>query len=346
MTKKYFLLFMTMFALTLTNNAQTTIFDPDFSDGTYTGVAAVETDLVAHADWNAGHFGNSNTWVAFKTGAGQDVLRTGAFFTWMLANTPITAADGDVITVRTVVDYGFTGQSFGTEPDENMAFVGLLNQNNPQSGSEGNTPNRDGVMVVNKGSTNQIALTNNNGAGTPFDANSAILATESSHLYEVTIEYTIGSTAAASTKKARISSINGDNGASISSVSTGLSENVYNSLTGSGAYFFNWALRFGFGSSEISHLHMRRVEITKNSAVLSTNDFNNFDFSISPNPVSDVLTISSQENIKTVEIYNLLGKKVLTSNSTSIDVSSLSKSVYLLKLSSDKGVSTKKLIKN
>lgn len=348
MKKNYLCLFAFVFAIAINTNSQTTIFDPDFTDGTYTGVATVEADLEAHADWNAGHFGNSNTWVAFQTGAGQHVLRTGAFFTYMIAdNKPITATDGDVITIRTVIDYGFTGQSYGSEADENMLFTGLLSINNPTSGSEGNVPNRDGVMVVNKAQSNQIALTNNNGVGTAFDTSTAILTTESSHLYEVTIEYTLGDSAANSTKKARINSINGSNGASISDVSTGLSENVYNALTGSGAYFFNWALRFGFGSSELSHLHMRRLEITKNSSVLSTERFNNFDFALYPNPVTKELNINSQENINKIQIFNLLGKKVLESTSTkSLDVSSLNGSVYLVKLTSDKGVSTKKFIKN
>jgi hypothetical protein len=68
--------------------------------------------------------------------------------------------------------------------------------------------------------------------------------------------------------------------------------------------------------------------------------------SIYPNPVKNQLFINSQETIQSVEIFNLLGKKVLTSNSTnSVDVSSLSKSVYILKLTSDNGVSTKRFVK-
>ncbi|WP_165732691.1 T9SS type A sorting domain-containing protein [Polaribacter sp. 20A6] len=66
-----------------------------------------------------------------------------------------------------------------------------------------------------------------------------------------------------------------------------------------------------------------------------------------PNPAEDQLFISSKETLNKVEIFNLLGKKVLsTTNTKSIDVSSLTKSVYLVKISSDKGISTKKLVKN
>lgn len=82
------------------------------------------------------------------------------------------------------------------------------------------------------------------------------------------------------------------------------------------------------------------------AGTLTTEKFNNFEFSMYPNPTNKVLTISSKETLKSVEIFNLLGKKVLSSTKNTIDVSSLSSSVYLVKLTSDKGVSTKKLIKN
>ena len=102
------------------------------------------------------------------------------------------------------------------------------------------------------------------------------------------------------------------------------------------------------GNSTINGIYQNSLSITKNGAVLSSEKFNNFEFSMSPNPVNNILTIKSGESIKKVEIFNLLGKRILTSlnvNNT-IDVSSLSKSVYLLKLTSDRGISTKKLIKN
>ncbi|MGJ8743953.1 T9SS type A sorting domain-containing protein [Polaribacter sp.] len=71
------------------------------------------------------------------------------------------------------------------------------------------------------------------------------------------------------------------------------------------------------------------------------------DVKMYPNPVENQLFFNAKETLNKVEIFNLLGKKVLsTTNTNSIDVSSLSKSVYLVKISSDKGTSTKKLVKN
>ena len=71
------------------------------------------------------------------------------------------------------------------------------------------------------------------------------------------------------------------------------------------------------------------------------------DVKMYPNPVENQLFFSSKETLNKVEIYNLLGKKVLsTTNTNAIDISSLNKSVYLVKISSDKGTTTKKLVKN
>ena len=53
-------------------------------------------------------------------------------------------------------------------------------------------------------------------------------------------------------------------------------------------------------------------------------------FSIKPNPVIDILTITSNDEIKDVCIYNLSGQCVLHTTQTSIDVSSLNQSMYIV----------------
>jgi hypothetical protein len=57
-------------------------------------------------------------------------------------------------------------------------------------------------------------------------------------------------------------------------------------------------------------------------------------YSIFPNPVDHILTVSSSKNIiSRIEIYDMVGKKVYSqANSNSIDVSSFSKGLYLLKV--------------
>jgi hypothetical protein len=87
--------------------------------------------------------------------------------------------------------------------------------------------------------------------------------------------------------------------------------------------------------------------LLQSTTTLSTNDKNAFEFSMYPNPVKDVLNINTKEPLEKVEVFNLLGKSVLSvSNVTkSIDVSALSKSLYIVKLTSQNGVSTKKFVK-
>ena len=83
-----------------------------------------------------------------------------------------------------------------------------------------------------------------------------------------------------------------------------------------------------------------------NNSALSISDFDNIEFYIHPNPVSDLIYIHGLVS-KDVIIYSILGKKVLkTSNQNTIDVSSLSKGVYFIKVSDGVNTLTKKFIKN
>jgi hypothetical protein len=74
------------------------------------------------------------------------------------------------------------------------------------------------------------------------------------------------------------------------------------------------------------------------------------DFSYYPNPVNDILTISSKTNITSVQVLNLLGQKVmdLKNNSVSaqVDMSNLSPGAYFVKVVSRKLTKTMRIIKN
>lgn len=69
-----------------------------------------------------------------------------------------------------------------------------------------------------------------------------------------------------------------------------------------------------------------------------------------PNPANKELNISSEKIINSIEIYNSLGQKIyqenIKSKEKSIDISSISKGVYIIGVSTDKGFVRKKLIKN
>ncbi len=79
---------------------------------------------------------------------------------------------------------------------------------------------------------------------------------------------------------------------------------------------------------------------------LGIDDLNQLDISIYPNPTSDKLYIDGLV-VQDVIIYSVLGKEVVKiSNQNSIDVSSLSKGVYFIKVSDGINASIKKFIKD
>jgi hypothetical protein len=86
------------------------------------------------------------------------------------------------------------------------------------------------------------------------------------------------------------------------------------------------------------------VRFVRDATSLSTTDFSN-SITIYPNPVKNMLTIDGLV-VQDVVIYSVLGKVVLKmNNQNTIDVSSLSKGVYFIKVSDGINASTKKFIK-
>ena len=82
---------------------------------------------------------------------------------------------------------------------------------------------------------------------------------------------------------------------------------------------------------------------------LGVSDMNSFDFAYYPNPVKDVLNIKSQKEVKSVEVFNLTGQKVVSSTKVlngQINVNALTAGTYVFKVILDDGqVETFKIIK-
>jgi hypothetical protein len=84
-----------------------------------------------------------------------------------------------------------------------------------------------------------------------------------------------------------------------------------------------------------------------NNNTLSTQNFqtNTLKAAIYPNPAFENLTIEIENELKSVEIYSLLGQKVMTATAKNVNISSLSKGIYMVRIEDkNKAVSTKKLI--
>jgi hypothetical protein len=92
--------------------------------------------------------------------------------------------------------------------------------------------------------------------------------------------------------------------------------------------------------TEISNLYTNNV--------LSSSDFNqnNLKVAMYPNPVNDILNIDIENEIKSVEIYNIQGQRVIQSNSKQIETSSLNSGIYMVRIEdTNGGIATQKLIK-
>ncbi|KOS05180.1 hypothetical protein AM493_03370 [Flavobacterium akiainvivens] len=77
--------------------------------------------------------------------------------------------------------------------------------------------------------------------------------------------------------------------------------------------------------------------------------FNKFITTVYPNPVSDVLNITNENAIDTVEIYNLIGQLIYTAkpaqNNVSVNVSNLNAGVYIVNTSAKGKQTSQRIIK-
>ncbi len=70
-------------------------------------------------------------------------------------------------------------------------------------------------------------------------------------------------------------------------------------------------------------------------------------FNVYPNPTNSIINIKTNHIISKIDVYNLLGTKVLSSNKNKIDVSELQTGMYLLKIQTENNQQiTKRFIKN
>ena len=87
--------------------------------------------------------------------------------------------------------------------------------------------------------------------------------------------------------------------------------------------------------------------LTQSPTVLDSQSFQtkNLKASMYPNPTTDTFTIEMENEVKSVEIFSLQGQKVLTSKNKNVNVSGLSKGMYLVRIEDvDNAVATKKLM--
>ena len=70
-------------------------------------------------------------------------------------------------------------------------------------------------------------------------------------------------------------------------------------------------------------------------------------YSIYPNPTNGKVTIQNVESaIETIQVFDLTGKMVFETRQTTFDITHLPTATYVIQIRTDKGVLTRKLLKN
>ena len=78
---------------------------------------------------------------------------------------------------------------------------------------------------------------------------------------------------------------------------------------------------------------------------LGTSEVNQVEYSVFPNPTSDIINIETKGKLSSSILYNMTGQKVLSTNEKQLNISSLPKGTYVLKTIIDGNENTKKIIK-
>lgn len=104
------------------------------------------------------------------------------------------------------------------------------------------------------------------------------------------------------------------------------------------------------GCESNRNINANRFAVTTTLVVLGNASFNAGAFSVFPNPVDNLLTISSREILKSVSIYNTIGQEIIHLNPNqkelNMNTTPLNTGVYFLKLNTEKESRTIKIVKN
>ncbi len=81
-------------------------------------------------------------------------------------------------------------------------------------------------------------------------------------------------------------------------------------------------------------------------STISLQELGTINFNLFPNPTNNELNITTNENVESIVIYNLLGEVVQTETKSKFSVEQLTTGVYTIQVKTNKGIGTKRFIKN
>ena len=107
--------------------------------------------------------------------------------------------------------------------------------------------------------------------------------------------------------------------------------------------------QIGITTAMVDHVWYDNIYLHKNT-VLSNSNFELASFNVYPNPTNNVWNISSKQNITSVVLFDVMGKKVQevnpSSSSLELNASDLSSGIYFANITSEIGTKVIKLVKN
>ncbi len=117
------------------------------------------------------------------------------------------------------------------------------------------------------------------------------------------------------------------------------------------------AFAWNFGAivgSNGTNMTADALKIWKNAALILTgqsvalglkeNAFALDNVSVSPNPTSGLVTVNSASAVKSISVYDVTGKQVSASNTSTVNLSNQAKGIYLVQVQTENGLTTKKIV--
>lgn len=102
-----------------------------------------------------------------------------------------------------------------------------------------------------------------------------------------------------------------------------------------------------FGSLQVKGMFMDEVTITRRGGSVAVDDVEESAVRVYPNPAKDCIRIDGAKSVRELSIYDATGRQVLQQElpQPTVDMTGLQAGIYLLRLTTDVGVSTHKIIK-
>ena len=116
-----------------------------------------------------------------------------------------------------------------------------------------------------------------------------------------------------------------------------------------GGFYWKWSANLNGGTGDFIEIDRVQIYLGMDDGTASVDGLDQFNFSYGPNPASNSINVKAAKVIQSIEVYSVLGQSVLTETigqrSSSIDISSLPKGIYIMKAAIEGATGTFKFIK-